>query len=197
VENTWNSKPPNQWQPLEVAEWIRNWARRNEIQDIEVAHLLYNQMSGSDLCQMQREYFTSVCPQYGNLIYESLQSLVNQFRSLGGYIPFNASVPMQSTNGHLSGCLLLNNNNSHESTPNSTLSPSPLCFPQRAEKASAYAAHNIAMGQSTTISDSHQNQMDFFPHIHPMSTLEVMPNSMFEAQTGQLNYSSPSYTSGE
>src|SRR5690625_3271372 len=79
--SSWIERSPDQWQPSEVAEWIRNWAQRNEIQDIEVAHLLYNQMSGSELCQMQREYFTSVCPQYGNMIFDSLHSLLGQFRS--------------------------------------------------------------------------------------------------------------------
>ncbi|KAH9522653.1 hypothetical protein DERF_006219 [Dermatophagoides farinae] len=77
---SWSIKSPEQWQPIEVAEWIRYWASRNNIQDIEIAHLLYNQMAGIELCQMQREYFTTVCPQYGDLIYDSLQSLMEQFR---------------------------------------------------------------------------------------------------------------------
>lgn len=76
----WTNKAPELWQPCDVADWIRHWAQQNEVQDIEVAHLLYNQMSGAELCQMQREYFASVCPQFGSMIYDSLQSLVNQFR---------------------------------------------------------------------------------------------------------------------
>ncbi|KAI2807664.1 hypothetical protein BLOT_005602 [Blomia tropicalis] len=98
TDNGWTSKPPDQWQPIEVADWIRNWAHRNEVQDIEIAHLLYNQMSGCDLCQMQREYFTSVCPQYAHLTFEVQSSLLN-------YSPSNASVSdsdRESTSSNLS-----------------------------------------------------------------------------------------------
>lgn len=77
----WPLRPPEQWQPQEVSDWIRTWAQHNGVQDIDVAHLLYNPMAGFELCQLRRDYFTSVCPQYGNMIFDSLQVLINQFRS--------------------------------------------------------------------------------------------------------------------
>jgi hypothetical protein len=77
----WSLKSPDQWQAAEVSDWIRTWASHNGVQDIDVAHLIYNHMPGFELCQLRREYFTSVCPQYGNMIYDSLQALINQFRS--------------------------------------------------------------------------------------------------------------------
>lgn len=79
--SNWSLKHPEQWQPHEVSDWIRTWAQHNGVQDIDVAHLLYNPMAGFELCQLRRDYFTSVCPQYGNMIFDSLQSLINQFRS--------------------------------------------------------------------------------------------------------------------
>ena len=103
--SSWSIKSPEQWQPIEVAEWIRFWASRNNIQDIEIAHLLYNQMSGHELCQMQREYFTNICPQYGNLIYDSLQSLMEQFRHS------NLNAQQQQSNDN-KNCFLVTNSNS-------------------------------------------------------------------------------------
>ncbi|UXI19570.1 zinc finger C2H2 type [Sarcoptes scabiei] len=79
--NGWKIKCPDSWSPNDVSDWIRDWARNNQIQDIEVAHLLYNQMNGLELCRMQREYFTTVCPQYGDMIFDSLRSFIDRFTS--------------------------------------------------------------------------------------------------------------------
>ncbi|CAG2172935.1 unnamed protein product, partial [Oppiella nova] len=74
----WTLRAPEQWQPHDVSDWIRTWAAHNGVQDLEVAHLLYNHMPGFELCQLRREYFTSVCPQFGDLIFEALQLLRQQ-----------------------------------------------------------------------------------------------------------------------
>lgn len=166
------NKSPDQWQPCEVAEWIRNWALHNEVQDIEVAHLLYNQMSGSELCQMQREYFTTVCPQYGNMIFDSLQNLMVQFRSTSAnYMTYHPSSNMANTNN------VMNNSNPNLHDPN-----------QHAGNANL----NNSILQHTLPDTNLHPMTDFFPH---MTTIDSLPNVTFDAQNIQHNYS-PSYTSG-
>ena len=78
--NNWSLKPPDQWQPHEVCDWLRAWANHNQVQELEVAHLLYNPLSGFELCQLREDYFQAVCPQYGHLIFEALQTLIGQTR---------------------------------------------------------------------------------------------------------------------
>lgn len=211
--NNWTNKSPDQWQATEVADWIRDWARQNEIQDIEVAHLLYNQMPGSDLCQMQREYFTSVCPQYGSLIYESLQQLVHQFRSSShnGYMNSfsmhgspSAMLPppaQQSNILHLSNSNGSSSHSGHgspEDSHHSTMTTMNGGGNVQALNGNdlGHHAHHQHNHNHLHQQQHHQSMDHFFPS---MSTLEhMMPSNalLFDAQTAQLNYS-PSYTSGE
>lgn len=203
--NNWTNKSPDQWQATEVADWIRDWARQNEIQDIEVAHLLYNQMPGSDLCQMQREYFTSVCPQYGSLIYESLQQLVHQFRSSSHNSYMNSfsmhgspsamlPPPAQSNVLHLS-----NGSSSHSGHGSPDDSHHSTMTSMNGGNHHALNGNDHAHQQHNH-NHLHHHQQQSMEHFFPsMSTLEhMMPSSalLFDAQTSQLNYS-PSYTSGE
>lgn len=206
ASSNWTNKSPDQWQATEVADWIRDWARQNEIQDIEVAHLLYNQMPGSDLCQMQREYFTSVCPQYGSLIYESLQQLVHQFRSsnnnyMNSYSMHGSPGAMLPPPGQ-SNVIHLGNGSSHsghgspDDSHHSTMTTMNGGNQQgligNDGNQHAHQQHN----QHNHTHQHHQSMDHFFPS---MSTLEhMMPSSalFFDTQTTQLNYS-PSYTSGE
>lgn len=136
-------------------------------------------MPGSELCQMQREYFTSVCPQYGHLIYDSLQSLLGQFRSVG-YLAYPGSQSQQHAH-----------HQSHQHGPHATSNVcSVLNEPLHVESAStssSVAPHNLPSESSM----SHTHEL--FPQI---SSLEVMSSNLFDAQVSQLNYS-PSYTSGK
>lgn len=64
-----------------MADWLRAWAHHNAVPELELAHLLYNPLSGFELCQLRADYFAAVSPQYGHLIHDALQSLIGQARA--------------------------------------------------------------------------------------------------------------------
>ncbi|XP_054153756.1 ETS homologous factor-like isoform X1 [Oppia nitens] len=78
----WALRPPDQWSPTDTSDWMRAWAIHNGVADLDLAHLLYNPMPGFELCQMRREYFTSVCPAFGHQIFDALHQTQSQFRPI-------------------------------------------------------------------------------------------------------------------
>lgn len=139
-------------------------------------------MSGCDLCQMQREYFTSVCPQYGHLIYDSLQTLMHQFRT-NHYRTFELQTPSSSS----SSSVCMPATIATTTTTNSDIVP----LNHANHVMTVIGANNqlIPQQQSNTIDGS-----NFFPHI---SNLDSIPAHLtFEVQSSLLNYS-PSNASGK
>ena len=139
-------------------------------------------MSGCDLCQMQREYFTSVCPQYGHLIYDSLQTLMHQFRT-NHYMTFELQTPSSSS----SSSVCMPATIATTTTTNSDIVP----LNHANHVMTVIGANNqlIPQQQSNTIDGS-----NFFPHI---SNLDSIPAHLtFEVQSSLLNYS-PSNASGK
>ena len=76
----WENKPPENWTSEDVWHWIFSWAGDRGVDVEEVQPLAYSNMTGSQLIQMTRNDFVNLNPKYGAHIFETLQSLSNQFR---------------------------------------------------------------------------------------------------------------------
>jgi len=76
----WENKPPEHWTSEDVWHWIFSWAGDRSVDVEEVQPLAYSNMTGLQLIQMSKNDFVNLNPKYGGHIFETLQSLSNQFR---------------------------------------------------------------------------------------------------------------------
>ncbi|XP_035210767.1 ETS homologous factor-like [Stegodyphus dumicola] len=79
VEKPWQFKPPDQWQSVDVIDWIFHWAAQNRVDLLDVNMLIFNTLTGRDLCRMSRHEFCSIDNQYGGSLYDTLQYLIAQY----------------------------------------------------------------------------------------------------------------------
>ncbi|XP_054709830.1 uncharacterized protein LOC129219458 isoform X2 [Uloborus diversus] len=78
-DKPWQFKPPDQWQSAEVIDWIFHWAAQNRVDLLDVNMLIFNTLTGRDLCRMTRHEFCSIDNQYGSALYDTLQYLIAQY----------------------------------------------------------------------------------------------------------------------
>lgn len=70
-------KPPNQWTPSEVVEFLMAWSKSTNIDLIDINMRQLNGMDGQTLCSLTQSDFYTLDPQYGLSIYKSLQNEIS------------------------------------------------------------------------------------------------------------------------
>ena len=90
----WSVKSPDQWAPEEFAGWLCWWAAVNGVPDSELIYLLYEPLSGFELCALDHQFFVDMCPQYGLQIYEALHQMASPWHTNSSY--FSKPSPVQS-----------------------------------------------------------------------------------------------------
>jgi hypothetical protein len=122
----WENKPPENWTSEDVWHWIFSWAGDRSVDVEEVQPLAYSNMTGSQLIQMSKNDFVNLNPKYGGHIFETLQSLSNQFRefrsnsiSSVGSGSSNTSSPSASTTSSEINLTTVGNNSQSNGTSSS------------------------------------------------------------------------------
>lgn len=102
----WSVKSPDQWTPDEFAGWLCWWATVNGVPDSELTYLLYEPLSGFELCALDHQFFIDMCPQFGPQIYEALHQMVNAWHNQSHHLERNPPLPRHnyfSSVDHFSG----------------------------------------------------------------------------------------------
>ncbi|GIY12019.1 ETS homologous factor [Caerostris darwini] len=79
AEKTWQFKSPEQWQSSDVIDWIFHWATQSRVDLMDLNMLIFNTLTGRELCRMSRHEFCSIDHQYGDSLFDSLQYLMAQY----------------------------------------------------------------------------------------------------------------------
>ncbi|XP_015930868.1 ETS homologous factor isoform X2 [Parasteatoda tepidariorum] len=79
AENPWQFKAPDQWQSVDVIDWIFYWANQNRVDLLDVNMLIFNTLTGRELSRMSRQEFCAIDNQYGSALYDAFHYLVAQY----------------------------------------------------------------------------------------------------------------------
>ncbi|GFS75748.1 ETS homologous factor [Nephila pilipes] len=79
AEKSWQFKAPDQWQSSDVMDWVFHWATQNKVDLLDLNMLIFNTLTGRELCRMSQQEFGSIDNHYGDALFDSLQYLIAQY----------------------------------------------------------------------------------------------------------------------